>query len=280
MRVYFCGTRGSTPAPGSDFVRYGGHTSCVALSHDGDSGPTVLLDAGTGLRRLPELLDERPFRGNILLTHLHWDHVQGVPFFASGDRADAHVSVLLPTEDPTVDAEALLGRMMSPPFFPITPSQLRGTWHFGPVPDGRLELDGFRVDPLEIPHKGGRTFGFHVSDGRSSLAYLPDHCPTALGSGPEGLGEYHEAALSLARDVDLLIHDAHLRVEEVEAEGSFGHAAAEYAVGLAERAGAHRVALFHHRPERTDPEVDATVCRFKDRAVPVFGAAEQMEITL
>jgi phosphoribosyl 1,2-cyclic phosphodiesterase len=280
VRVYFCGTRGSTPAPGSDYVRYGGHTSCVALSHDGESDPTVLLDAGTGLRRLPELLGDRPFRGTILLTHLHWDHVQGVPFFTSGDRPDGQVSVLLPTEDPAVEAEALLGRMMSPPFFPITPSQLRGAWQFGPVPGGGFDVGGFHVDALEVPHKGGRTFGFRIGDGRSSLAYLPDHCPTAAGPGPEGLGAYHEAAVALARDVDLLVHDAHLRAEEVEAEGSFGHASAEYAVGLAESAGARQVALFHHRPERTDAEVDATVCRFKDRAVPVFGAAEQLEIAL
>ena len=94
MRVTFCGTRGSTPAPGLDFIRFGGHTSCVALSHDdgaSPSRPTLLLDAGTGLRRLPELLGDRPFRGTVLLTHLHWDHVQGLPFFRAGDRDDARV---------------------------------------------------------------------------------------------------------------------------------------------------------------------------------------------
>ena len=116
--------------------------------------------------------------------------------------------------------------------------------------------------------------GFRVSDGHSSVAYIPDHCPTALGPGPDGIGEYHEAALELARDVDLLIHDAHLRAEEVEAEGSFGHAAAEYAVRLGDLAGARRVALFHHRPERTDAEVERTVGRFAESPVPVIGAAE------
>ena len=91
MRVTFCGTRGSTPAPGLDYIRFGGHTSCVALSHDdgATSRPSLLLDAGTGLRRLPGLLGDSPFRGTILLTHLHWDHVQGLPFFRSGDREDA-----------------------------------------------------------------------------------------------------------------------------------------------------------------------------------------------
>jgi phosphoribosyl 1,2-cyclic phosphodiesterase len=279
VRVTFCGTRGSTPAPGAHFVRYGGHTSCVALSHD-DALPTLLLDAGTGIRGLTSLLGDHPFAGTVLLTHLHWDHVQGLPFFGNGDREGSRVTLLLPREDDDTDAEELLGRMMSPPFFPIRPSQLRGDWRFGLVSSGAFEVEGFSVVALEVPHKGGRTFGFRVSDGHSSLAYLPDHCPTAVGRGPEGIGEYHEAALELARGVDLLIHDSHLRAEEVEREGSFGHAAAEYAVGLGAKAGASRVALFHHRPERTDDQVDRTLSRFEGSAVPVIGAEEGASLEL
>jgi phosphoribosyl 1,2-cyclic phosphodiesterase len=95
VRLTFCGVRGSTPAPGPDFVRYGGHTSCVAVAHDG-AAPTLLLDAGTGVRRVTSLLAGQPFTGMILLTHLHWDHVQGLPFFRAGDRDDARVTLLLP----------------------------------------------------------------------------------------------------------------------------------------------------------------------------------------
>ena len=279
MRVTFCGTRGSTPAPGPQFVRYGGNTSCVAISHDNDAGPSLLLDAGTGLRRVQELLDGRAFQGTLLLTHLHWDHVQGLPFFPSGDRVGSRVSLLLPSDDQMGAAE-LLSRMMSPPFFPIGPSQLRGDWEFGYVSDGAFEAEGFSVLVRDVPHKGGHTVGYRVSDGRTSLAYIPDHCPTALGSGPEKLGEYHGAALELACSADLLIHDSHLRAEEVEAEGSFGHAAAEYAVRLAELAGARRVALFHHRPERTDGEVERTVARFADSGLSVVGAEEGTTVTL
>jgi phosphoribosyl 1,2-cyclic phosphodiesterase len=280
VRVSFCGTRGSTPAPGTDFVRFGGQTSCVAISADHVDAPTLLLDAGTGLRRVSELLGDRPFRGTVLLTHLHWDHVQGLPFFPSGDRDDARVTLLLPGEDREIDAEALLSRMMSPPFFPIAPSQLRGAWHFGLTPCGPTEIEGFTVQAIDVPHKGGRTVGYRVSDGHSTVAYLPDHCPTVLGPGPDGLGERHPAALELARGVDLLIHDSQLRGEEVATEGMFGHAAAEYAVGLAAAAGAARVALFHHRPDRTDVDVDATVQRFRDGPLPVIGAAEGRTVTL
>jgi phosphoribosyl 1,2-cyclic phosphodiesterase len=283
VRVTFCGTRGSTPAPGLDYIRFGGHTSCVALTHDDDGsamGPTLLLDAGTGLRRLPGLLGDLPFRGTILLTHLHWDHVQGLPFFRSGDRDDARVNLLLPDQGDDTDAEALLARMMSPPFFPIEPSGLRGQWQFGFVPGDAFAAEGFSVLAIDVPHKGGHTIGFRVSDGDSSVAYIPDHCPTALGPGPDGIGEYHASALELARDVDLLIHDAHLRAEEVDAEGSFGHAAAEYAVRLGTMAGARQVALFHHRPERTDTEVERTVCRFAASPVPVIGAADTLTVRL
>jgi phosphoribosyl 1,2-cyclic phosphodiesterase len=279
VRVTFCGTRGSTPAPGLDYIRFGGHTSCVALSHDGDR-PTLLLDAGTGLRRLPELLGDLPFRGTILLTHLHWDHVQGLPFFRSGDRDDACVNLLLPDQGDDTDAEALLARIMSPPFFPIEPSGLLGQWQFGLVPGEAFAAEGFNVLAVDVPHKGGHTVGFRVDDGHSSVAYIPDHCPTALGPGPGGIGEYHASALELARDVDLLIHDAHLRAEEVDAEGPFGHAAAEYAMRLGTMAGARQVALFHHRPDRSDIEVERTVCRFAENPVPVIGAAETLTLRL
>jgi phosphoribosyl 1,2-cyclic phosphodiesterase len=279
VRVTFCGTRGSTPAPGPEFIRYGGNTSCVAVSHEDGAGPSLLLDAGTGLRRVQELLGDRAFQGTLLLTHLHWDHVQGLPFFPSGDRVGSRVSLLLPSNDELGPVE-LLSRMMSPPFFPIGPSQLRGDWDFGYVADGAFEAEGFSVVARDVPHKGGHTIGYRVSDGRTSLAYLPDHCPTALGSGPEEVGEYHETALELACGVDLLIHDSHLRAEEVEAEGSFGHAAAEYAVRLGELAGARQVALFHHRPERTDAEVERTVARFAERSLSVVAAEEGTTVAL
>lgn len=279
MRVTFCGTRGSTPAPGLEFVRYGGNTSCVAVSHADDEVPSLLLDAGTGLRRVQELMGGRAFQGSVLLTHLHWDHVQGLPFFPSGDRMGSRVSLLLPSDDQMSPVD-LLSRMMSPPFFPIGPAQLRGDWDFCYVPDGSFEAEGFSVLARDVPHKGGHTVGYRVSDGSSSLAYIPDHCPTALGAGPEEVGEYHEAALELACGVDLLIHDSHLRAEEVEAEGSFGHAAAEYAARLGELAGARRVALFHHRPERTDAEVERTVDRFAERDLLVVAAEEGATVAL
>ncbi len=105
---------------------------------------------------------------------------------------------MLPAQDDGTDAAALLARMMSPPFFPIPPSALRGRWRFGFIPGEAFEVEGFQVLALDVPHKGGHTVGFRVSDEHSTIAYIPDHCPTALGPGPGGIGEYHEAALRLA----------------------------------------------------------------------------------
>jgi phosphoribosyl 1,2-cyclic phosphodiesterase len=279
VRLHFCGVRGSTPATGPDFVRYGGNTSCVAVAHD-DGPPTVILDAGTGIRRVTGLLGQLPFTGTILLTHLHWDHVQGLPFFRGGDHDDAQVTLLLPDQQDGSSAEQVLSRAMSPPHFPITPGQLRGHWSFQSVSPGQLEAGGFTVKAREIPHKGGRTIGYRVSDGRSAVAYVTDHCPTALGPGPDGWGEYHPAALELATGADVLVHDAQLLAEEVPAQAAFGHAAAEYAVELARRAGARKVVLFHHQPGRTDDELDQIARRFAAAPVPVTVAAEECVIDL
>ena len=272
MRVHFCGVRGSTPASGPAFVRYGGSTSCVALAHDGAGAPTLILDAGTGIRAASALCGDGPYAGSILLSHLHWDHVQGLPFFAAADRADARASLYLPEQPDRAAAIEVLRRGMSPPNFPIGPEGLRGRWTFSNLVPGRAALEGFTVDAAEVPHKGGRTFGYRVSDGRSTIAYLPDHCPTALGLGPEGWGEYHPAAMALASEADVLVHDAQLLAPELAAElaadASFGHSAADYAVALGRRAGAARVVLFHHRPDRTDDQLDE-VARCKKRILVV-----------
>ena len=245
----------------------------MAVSHDGGE-PVLVLDAGTGLRRVTQLLGGRPFRGTILLTHLHWDHVHGLPFFTAGDREDAVVTLLMPVQEEGESAEEVLARGMSPPHFPIAPSGLRGSWQFGTLAEGTLKAEGFCVEAREVPHKGGRTFGYRVSDGRSAITYIPDHCPTVAGPGPEGWGEYHPAALSLAAGVDLLIHDASLLPEEVATESAFGHAAADYAVGLGQRAGARQVMLAHHKPDRTDDALDRLARRFTAPAGLVTVAAE------
>ncbi len=270
MRLHLCGVRGSTPAPGPDFVRYGGHTSCVAVARD-DGPPTLVLDAGTGLRNVTALLGGEPYRGALVLGHLHWDHTQGIPFFVGGDRDGSRVDVYLPEQG---DETEVLERFMSPPHFPIGVDGLNGEWTIHGLEEGAIEIEGFSMLALDIPHKGGRMLGFRVEADGASFAYLSDHSPLTVGPGPDGLGAYHEAAVRLARGVDLLVHDAQHTAEELPARAHFGHSAAEYAVGLAWEADAKAVLLFHHDPNRTDAQLDDLAKRFADAPVPVTAAAE------
>jgi phosphoribosyl 1,2-cyclic phosphodiesterase len=275
MQLTFCGTRGSTPVSGPEFLRYGGDTSCVALAHDGDA-PSLILDAGTGLRRYGALFPEQPFHGALLLGHLHLDHTQGLGFFGAADKGS--VEVYLPAQG---DAREMVSRMISPPFFPLAPDELRGDWSYHSLEAGEHAIGGWTVLALDIPHGGGRTFGYRISDGSATVAYLSDHSPVQLGDGPDGLGEYHPAALELADGVDLLIHDAQHLASEFPAKAFLGHSAVDYAHGLAEKAGAAQLALFHHDPSRSDDEIDAIVAELDDGgSLQVFAAYEGQSVDL
>jgi phosphoribosyl 1,2-cyclic phosphodiesterase len=177
-------------------------------------------------------------------------------------------------------AEELLGRAMSPPHFPIAPGELRGAWTFDAIEEGYHRLEGYTILAREIPHKGGRTFGYRVSDGRHTIAYLSDHWPGTLGEGPQGFGPYHEGALELVTGSDVLIHDAQYTAQEYPQRRTFGHSTVDYAVGLAETAGARCLALFHHDPLRTDDELDAIGRSWSSSSVEVTVAREGQTLLL
>ena len=262
MKLLPLGVRGSTPAPGADFVRYGGNTSCVAVSV-ADGPPDLLLDAGTGIRRLTRLLGGRPFRGVILLTHLHWDHLQGLPFCPAVDRDDAVVQLYLP--DPGRDPVEVLSQAMSPPHFPIGPDGLRGSWQFCPLPPGRRQFGPVSVLAAEIAHKGGRTYGYRLEHGGRSVAYLPDHAP--VEGLPAGL-------LELVGGADILLHDGQFLPSERATALAFGHSVVDDVVAMAARAGVGRLVLTHHAPDRTDDELDALAARLAGAPLPVSLATE------
>jgi phosphoribosyl 1,2-cyclic phosphodiesterase len=250
VKVVLHGVRGSSAAPGPAFLRVGGHTSCVAVTPSGRDVPTLLLDAGTGLVSVSGSLNGAAYRGDILLTHLHWDHVQGLPFFAAGDRDDSVVRLLLPAQGEAVpnrpdSAAKLLSRAMSPPHFPIGPEGLRGSWTFEAVEAGQLFVGGFDVTALEVPHKGGRTFGYRVEGDGASFAYLPDH----------DLAVTSAAGFELADGVDVLLHGAMFADTEREIAHLYGHAIVGDVQQLATKAKVRRLVLIHHAPQRTDDQV-------------------------
>lgn len=254
MQVFLCGVRGSLPSTGAEFDKVGGNTSCVAIAHD-DKRPSLVLDAGTGLRVLAKQLAGAPFHGRLILGHMHWDHIIGLPFFPAGDNPAGKVELYLPEQGE--DPAELLARAMGPPLFPITPHELRGDWSFHTYGEETMEFDGFTVTAREIPHKGGRTMGLRVTDGTSTVAYLSDHAPHNYGPGDDGFGPLHDAAVELAQDADLLLHDAQYLAQELPWRATWGHAAADYTVTLAEHCNVKRALLFHHDPSRTDDQVFA-----------------------
>jgi len=244
MRAHLLGVRGSTPTAGAAFAEVGGSTSCVALPTP--AGRWLVLDAGTGLPRLAEDLAGDPLRGSILLTHLHWDHVQGLPFLPNADRAGAEVDLWLPAQPGGGSAADTLARAMSPPHFPIRPEDLQGAWTFTGLPEGRHAIEGFSVVAAAVHHKGGVTYGFRVEGGGRSLAYLPDHSPRLAPPAQRA------AAAALVEGVDVLLHGGGYLAREQAVADLYGHATVLDALDLAAAGGVGRLVLVHHSPARTD----------------------------
>lgn len=282
MTVTFHGVRGSTPCHGPEIVEYGGNTSCVSIDIDG--AEPILLDLGTGLRYFGRTVaQDRPFRGTCLLSHLHWDHIQGVPFFTPLLTEGAHITMYAPRQDDGTSVEAIFDDTLRPPLFPVDLKMLPGTIEFHDVCDDEFVIDGGRAGDISvvsrsIPHIG-RTLGYRVQWNGRSVAYLSDHQMPSDGSFSIGAG-----ALELCRDVDLLIHDAQYTPEEFATKCTWGHCTPDYAVWLAGESGARRLALFHHDPTHDDERMDEIVARAagagRKNDVDVFGAREGLSITL
>jgi phosphoribosyl 1,2-cyclic phosphodiesterase len=284
VRVEFHGVRGSTPCAGPQYTRYGGHSSCVSLTVSGEA--PIIFDLGTGLTPYGDQLGgpAHAFHGHALLSHMHWDHVQGLPFFTPLHHPESTLDIYAPAQ---VDASAgeTFGRMMQPPFFPIRYDQLRGDIQFHDVTADRIDLGHAVVRSRNIPHVGP-TLGFRVEWNGVSVAYLSDHGPGCCGAADlADPGDIARAALELCDGADLVIHDAQHTEAEYEMKRDWGHCSYEFAVRVAHEAGAKRLALFHHCPSHGDDmidriQVDAAHFAARLGSVDVFAAAEGVKLDL
>jgi phosphoribosyl 1,2-cyclic phosphodiesterase len=260
MRVTLFGTRGSIPAPGPETIRYGGNTASVKVS--GRDGTVLVLDAGTGIRRLGVNFDTTT-RVDILLSHLHMDHIQGLGFFGPLFNPLTKVHVWGPASS-VHTLEARLARYLSPPLFPVHLRDLPNVvCHEVPCPV--FDIGPFRIRSSLICHPGP-TVGYRIESEDGIVAYLCDHEP-ALGL-PNGRWPSSDwiSGYDIAADADLLIHDAQYTDEEYARCIGWGHSTYRHAFEFAARVGAKRIVPFHHDPSHDDETLD----RMLDNAVAAF----------
>jgi ribonuclease BN (tRNA processing enzyme) len=282
MRVTFFGTRGSLPVPGPQTVRYGGNTSCVAVRSAG--GTLIVLDMGTGAYALGRELaaSGHSVRGHVLISHTHWDHIQGLPFFAPLFRPGNEWDIYAPRGLGPSLREALSGQMQYT-YFPLELEQLGATIRYHDLVEGSLTLGDIAVETHYLNHSA-LTLGYRLTADGVTTVYALDHEPfatsLAAGNGPLTGGDRRH--VEFLAGADLLIHDAQYLAEEYGLKAGWGHSTVEYALRVARAAGVRRLALAHHDPERSDDALDALVARARTQAasLDLFAAAEGMSIDL
>ena len=275
MRVKFWGVRGSTPTPQAENMRYGGNTSCVEV-RVGEQ--LYIFDCGTGFRVLGQQLQDEfgekklPLSAHVFVSHFHWDHIQGIPFFRPlYDRADSQF--LFHCSSRTRSLKQVMDEQMASPYFPVNLSQMQAQQKFYDIDVGRLNLeDGVQIQTSWLNHPQG-CMGFRMETKDGVLVYATDNEP--------GDAAFDKSVRKLAEGADVLIYDAQYLPEEYVAEKrGWGHSHWREAVNVVMESGAKELVLFHHDPDHNDVVIDKIVHDARNYYPKVRAAAEGMEIRI
>ena len=273
MRVKIWGARGSVPASGPDTKYYGGNTACLSVATD--SGELLILDAGSGIRALGKSLvtgrEAQTVQAAVLLSHYHWDHILGIPYFQPLYGADNRLA-FFSYRHPNSSFQEVIESTMGAPYFPISMRQLASRREFYEVSDQCFQIGGVHVVSRRLNHPQG-CLGYRLECGGRVITYATDH-------EPDG-GVCDNNLLALAAGADLLIIDAQYTQEEYEGcRRGWGHGTWESGVEIARRCAVSQLLLFHHDPDRSDAELHSIVHQAQRRFSAVEAAAEGMEIYL
>ncbi len=273
MKIKVWGARGSIPAPGPETMRYGGNTSCVEVTLE--DGSTLILDAGTGIRNLGLALPrvEQPI--NILLTHLHLDHIQGLMFFAPAFRPESEIVIWGPAS-PEASLRDRVARYISAPLAPVEVRELPSLVSFREAETVEWEIGSAKVRAQAVNHRGP-TLGYRIDEGPTSLCYIPDHEP-GLGAPLSQLDEQWISGFELARTASLLIHDCQYTDEEYPHHLGWGHCPMSDALAFGRRVSAERMLLFHHDPLHSDDFLDGFCGEVTTRWQELGGDPGQIEL--
>jgi phosphoribosyl 1,2-cyclic phosphodiesterase len=275
VEVKLWGTRGSVPSPGPETTRYGGNTSCVQVTLS--DGTILALDAGTGIRGLGLALTQEAPRINILLTHLHLDHIQGLVFFAPAFRPSSEIVIWGP-EAPDASLQDRIARYISAPLSPVEVRELPCDVSFREAPASEWEIGPARLRAASVTHRGP-TLGYRVSEGDLSLCYIPDHEP-ALGADLAAEDPEWISGFDLARAATLLIHDCQYSDDEYPEHVGWGHSSLSQALQFARRVEARRTLLFHHDPLHSDDFLDAFFGTARHHWTELGGSLDGIEMAV
>jgi phosphoribosyl 1,2-cyclic phosphodiesterase len=270
LSVTFWGVRGSIPTAGPEYLATGGNTACVEIR----CGAHVLLfDAGTGIRKAGIALARQGVTAfDIFLSHSHYDHVIGLPFFAPLFDPQAHCTIWSGHAPEVITTRQIVEELLRPPFFPAGPSMFRASTVYKDFKAGDIirPAGDITIDTAQLDHPGG-VIGYRVEFGSSAVAYLTD-----TGTRSE---DANKAALKLANGADMIIYDCMYTEEEAPERAEFGHSTWKQGADLCRAAKARRLALFHHAPDRDDAEVSALETAARSEFAGAFVAREGMQFS-